>query len=112
MADKTTENINVDSIIAQLLEVRGAKPGRHVNLKESDIRGLCLKAREIFLSQPILLELEAPIKICGKPILDPFFVVSIFVESANVGLFCKQKRRHSRTISRFASTLRVWWIPS
>ncbi|SMY19376.1 unnamed protein product [Zymoseptoria tritici ST99CH_1A5] len=26
---------------------------------------LCTKAREIFISQPILLELEAPIKICG-----------------------------------------------
>ena len=27
---------------------------------------MCLKSREIFLSQPILLELEAPLKICGK----------------------------------------------
>jgi serine/threonine-protein phosphatase PP1 catalytic subunit len=26
----------------------------------------CLKSREIFLQQPILLELEAPLKICGK----------------------------------------------
>ena len=30
-----------------------------------EIRGLCLKSREIFISQPILLELEAPIKIVG-----------------------------------------------
>lgn len=30
------------------------------------MRGLCLKSREIFLQQPILLELEAPLKICGK----------------------------------------------
>lgn len=29
------------------------------------MRGLCLKSREIFLQQPILLELEAPLKICG-----------------------------------------------
>uniref|UniRef100_A0A8C4KXK0 protein-serine/threonine phosphatase n=1 Tax=Equus asinus asinus TaxID=83772 RepID=A0A8C4KXK0_EQUAS len=34
-------------------------------LQENEIRGLCLKSREIFLSQPILLELEAPLKICG-----------------------------------------------
>jgi serine/threonine-protein phosphatase PP1 catalytic subunit len=27
---------------------------------------LCTKSREIFISQPNLLELEAPIKICGK----------------------------------------------
>lgn len=46
--------------------VRGARPGKNVQLSEVDIRNLCLKSREIFLSQPILLELEAPLKICGK----------------------------------------------
>lgn len=49
-----------------LFTVRGAKPGKNVQLQENEIRGLCLKSREIFLSQPILLELEAPLKICGK----------------------------------------------
>lgn len=46
--------------------VRGARPGKNVQLSEGEIRGLCLKSREIFLSQPILLELEAPLKICGE----------------------------------------------
>ena len=32
----------------------------------SQVRGLCLKSRELFLQQPILLELEAPLKICGR----------------------------------------------
>uniref|UniRef100_A0A336LSM1 Serine/threonine-protein phosphatase n=1 Tax=Culicoides sonorensis TaxID=179676 RepID=A0A336LSM1_CULSO len=59
------ELLNIDSIIARLLEVRGARPGKNVQLTEAEIRGLCLKSREIFLSQPILLELEAPLKICG-----------------------------------------------
>ncbi|CAG2054480.1 unnamed protein product [Timema podura] len=45
--------------------IRGARPGKNVQLTEGEIRGLCLKSREIFLSQPILLELEAPLKICG-----------------------------------------------
>jgi len=58
-------DIDVDKIIDKLLEVRGSKPGKQVNLAESEIRGLCVKAREIFISQPILLELEAPIKIVG-----------------------------------------------
>ena len=58
-------NIDVDQIIEKLLEVRGSKPGKRVNLSEAEIKGLCNKSREIFLSQPILLELEAPIKICG-----------------------------------------------
>jgi serine/threonine-protein phosphatase PP1 catalytic subunit len=34
-------------------------------VRAGEIRGLCLKSREIFISQPILLELEAPIKIVG-----------------------------------------------
>lgn len=34
-------------------------------MTEQEVRGLCLKSREIFLQQPILLELEAPLKICG-----------------------------------------------
>lgn len=85
------EKLNIDSIIARLLEgiyllrkmlvyfkskltmnfncikkVRNSKPGKNVQLAETEIRGLCLKSRELFLSQPILLELEAPLKICGK----------------------------------------------
>ena len=59
------EEIDVDSIIEQLLSVRGARPGRQVNLTESEIRFLCVRSREIFIQQPVLLELEAPIKICG-----------------------------------------------
>ncbi|KAK2100399.1 Serine/threonine-protein phosphatase PP1-gamma catalytic subunit [Saguinus oedipus] len=63
MAD--LDKLNIDSIIQRLLEVRGSKLGKNVQLQENEIRGLCLKSREIFLSQPILLELEAPLKICG-----------------------------------------------
>jgi len=54
------------SIIYFYISVRGAKPNKNVHLSENEVRGLCLKSREIFLSQPILLELEAPLKICGK----------------------------------------------
>ena len=59
------ENKLVDATIAKLLEVRGKKPGKNVNLTEDDLRILCLKTREILLEQPNLLELEAPLKICG-----------------------------------------------
>lgn len=44
----------------------GARPGKQVQLLETEIKMLCVKARDIFMQQPILLELEAPIKICGK----------------------------------------------
>ncbi|XP_042694966.1 serine/threonine-protein phosphatase PP1-beta catalytic subunit isoform X1 [Centrocercus urophasianus] len=45
--------------------LRGCRPGKIVQMTEAEVRGLCIKSREIFLSQPILLELEAPLKICG-----------------------------------------------
>jgi len=58
-------DFDVDKIIEKLLGVKGSKPGKQVNLLESEIQALVTKAREVFLSQPILLELEAPLKICG-----------------------------------------------
>ena len=39
---------------------------------EAEIRGLCIKSREVFMSQPILLELEAPIKVGARV---PFVVL-------------------------------------
>ena len=39
----------VDGMITKLLEVRGKKPGKNVQLSEDDIKHLCLKAREIFI---------------------------------------------------------------
>ncbi|CAL5425749.1 unnamed protein product [Camellia sinensis] len=54
----------LDDIINRLLEVRG-KPGKQVQLSESEMKQLCVVSRDIFLQQPNLLELEAPIKICG-----------------------------------------------
>ena len=46
--------------------VRGCRPGKTVSLDEQEITGLCIASREIFLSQPILLRLKAPVKICGE----------------------------------------------
>lgn len=63
--------MDVENIIEQLLAVRGSRPGRQVNLSEAEIRWLCIKSREIFTVQPVLLELEAPIKICGKTAFCP-----------------------------------------
>lgn len=60
-----SEKLNLDNVISRLLEVHGYRPGKNVNLTENEIRLLCVKSREVFLSQPNLLELEAPIKVCG-----------------------------------------------
>lgn len=60
------KQLDVNNIIQRLLDVRGAKPGKHVNLLQEEILALCVCAREIFMEQPMLLELEAPLKICGN----------------------------------------------
>lgn len=55
----------LDDIIHRLTEVRFARPGKQVQLSESEIKQLCVASRDIFMRQPNLLELEAPMKICG-----------------------------------------------
>lgn len=66
---------DLDSIVDRLLEVRGSRPGQQVQLEEYEIRFLCKKAREIFIQQPILLELEAPIKVSTCDLFLFFFWV-------------------------------------
>ncbi|XP_074570054.1 serine/threonine-protein phosphatase PP1-like [Curcuma longa] len=51
----------LDDVIRRLL----TGGGRQVQLFEAEIRQLCVEAKKVFLSQPNLLELRAPIKICG-----------------------------------------------
>lgn len=41
------------------------KTTKTVNFSEDEVIGICVKSRDVFLSQPMLLELEAPLKICG-----------------------------------------------
>ncbi|OVA16943.1 Phosphoesterase domain [Macleaya cordata] len=55
----------LDDIIRRLLEAKNGRTPKQVQLTEAEIRQLCLTSKEIFVSQPNLLELEAPIKICG-----------------------------------------------
>merc|ERR1719197_1022065 len=47
------------------MEARGAKGTKAVQMPEAQLKQLCAGNREIFLSQSALLELEAPLKICG-----------------------------------------------
>ncbi len=55
----------MDSIIDTLLSARNKKPGTPMDITANDAMTLCNLTREILLSQPMLLELGAPIKICG-----------------------------------------------
>lgn len=60
------EEALLDDIIRRLLESKSGKVPKQVQLNEAEIKQLCAAAKEVFLSQPNLLELEAPIKICGN----------------------------------------------
>ncbi|AQK80540.1 putative serine/threonine protein phosphatase superfamily protein [Zea mays] len=55
----------IDDLIRRLLEARGGRTPRNAQVTDAEIRRLCATAKDVFLSQPNLLELEAPIKICG-----------------------------------------------
>ncbi|XP_077232916.1 serine/threonine-protein phosphatase PP1-like [Tasmannia lanceolata] len=55
----------LDELIGRLLEGRRIKVGKRVQFTESEIRHLCISAKDIFLAQPNLLELEAPMNVCG-----------------------------------------------
>ncbi|XP_024227550.2 serine/threonine-protein phosphatase PP1-beta catalytic subunit isoform X2 [Bombus vosnesenskii] len=63
--DQVQKKARLKDIFSPDFAVRGCRPGKTVLMSEGEVRGLCLKSREIFLQQPILLELEAPLKICG-----------------------------------------------
>jgi serine/threonine-protein phosphatase PP1 catalytic subunit len=62
---KKAVELDVDGVIDKCLEVKGGKPGKLVNVDEPQLKALCTSVREVLLSQSPLLELEAPLKICG-----------------------------------------------
>lgn len=62
---------NLEGLIERLLEGRKNR-GKRIQLSEPEIRQLCAAAKKAFLSQPNLLELEAPINICGNPLLSVY----------------------------------------
>jgi hypothetical protein len=60
-----TNQLNVDSIILRLTQGNNENWKNSLDVSEQEIRLLCSVAREIFLQQPMLLELNAPLKIAG-----------------------------------------------
>jgi len=59
--------LNLDGLLDTLLEVRVSKPveGRSLPITEKQIEALCQRVRRIFARQPMLLELDAPMKVAG-----------------------------------------------
>jgi len=97
--------LHLNTLTHPSLTVRGNRPGKPVQLQEYEIKYLCTKAREIFITQPILLELEAPIKICG---MAPETLLSYFLFTLDVFFH----RWHSWSILRPPPTFWVRWLPA
>jgi serine/threonine-protein phosphatase PP1 catalytic subunit len=62
MVDKASD---IDKYIDKLLAQRNAKPSKSNTLTENEVKNILNQARDILINQPMLLELEAPIKIMG-----------------------------------------------
>lgn len=58
--------MNIDEAIQRLLDAgyRG-RTSKHVCLKNNEIALICQTARDIFLSQPVVLDLSPPVKVVG-----------------------------------------------
>ena len=52
-------------IIEKLLAVRDKKPGTTVALSADEVDFIVVESKKVLINQPGLLELEAPIQICG-----------------------------------------------
>jgi serine/threonine-protein phosphatase PP1 catalytic subunit len=62
----SARTLDIDDMISRLLDVGyTGKVSKSLCLKQSEISALCLAAREVFLSQPTLIELSPPVKIVG-----------------------------------------------
>jgi len=59
--------LGLDGLLSALLDLRLSKPveGRPVPMQERQLDLLCQKVRDIFSEQPMMLDLEAPMRIAG-----------------------------------------------
>ena len=64
---ETPEEINerLDKLINKLLLAKEYKPNTEIDLLEEEIKWVILKSYEIIKNQPVFIELNSPINICG-----------------------------------------------
>ncbi|KAF9576033.1 hypothetical protein EC968_000593 [Mortierella alpina] len=64
--NNSSKNMDIDDMISRLLDAGySGKISKSICLKNSEILFICHQARDAFLSQPTLIELNAPVKIVG-----------------------------------------------
>lgn len=65
-APEMVESLDVDDLLDKLLAVRKRSPDKQtVTLPIDTVTTICRRASEIFMEQPMLLELDAPMNLCG-----------------------------------------------
>lgn len=66
LGPSTIKTLDLDEMINRLLDAAySAKVTKAVCLKNAEIIAICTAVREVFLSQPALIELSSPVKIVG-----------------------------------------------
>ena len=58
-------SLDLDSIILRLLDCKKQKVVKNLCIKNAEVSLLCFLTREVLLDQPMILELNSPINICG-----------------------------------------------
>lgn len=105
-------------MIDLLLSARNKKPGTPVDISAQDATQLCTMARDVFMSQPMLLELGAPIKICGDvhgqyTDLLRLFEYGGFPPEVRLALWVSSERNESnRSLTPIMTTLPLTLSPS
>ncbi len=56
---------NIDKVINALVSLGAGRPGKMLTLDPEDVQQIILKAKEIFMKQPNLLELNPPLNVLG-----------------------------------------------
>lgn len=55
----------IQTLIDKLLGVRGSRMQRQILIREDEIRAILTEVREVFMAQPMLLEIRPPVRVCG-----------------------------------------------
>jgi len=64
--DENGAEVDIDVVLDKILAVRKRHPaGQIVQLPSETVNFLCDRARDIFMEQAMLIELEAPLSLCG-----------------------------------------------
>jgi serine/threonine-protein phosphatase PP1 catalytic subunit len=58
-------DLDIDGAIAAFLSASKQPPGTEVNLPEDQIFRIARACRQVFMAQPMLIEIDAPVNICG-----------------------------------------------